>query len=83
MCSVVDCRFDMGLSQKRATEALNDCTELSDFRRGTLRSFLSWLTYDQLVAMQIDDSASHDEIVGFLDYEEKHGGDSIWAYLLL
>ena len=29
-----------------------------------------------MVAMQIDDSASHDEIVGFLDYEEKQG-DSI------
>ena len=67
----------MGLLRKRAEDALDGCAELSAFRRGGIKSFLSGLSDDQLLAMRIRDDASGDEIAGFLDREEKSGEDGL------
>ena len=67
----------MGLSRNRAEAALDGCAELGGFRRGALRSFLYALSDDELMAMQIGDSSSNDEIAGYLDREEKIAGDMI------
>ena len=73
----------MGLSRERAEAALVGCMALSDFRRGALRGFLSALSDDELIAMRIGDSASNEEIAGFLDREEKRSGDMIsWLGLV-
>ena len=64
----------MGLSRDRAESALGGCADLGGFRRGALRSFLSELSDVELIAMRIGDSASDDEIAGFLDREEKKAG---------
>ena len=63
----------MGLSRDRTESALKGCVELSKFRRGALRSFLSTLSDDALMAMRMEDGADDDEIVGFLDMEERSG----------
>ena len=63
----------MGISRERASSALDGCSEITNYRRGILRSFLARLTDVQLRAMQIDDNACHDEIVGFLDNEANLG----------
>ena len=67
----------MGLLRERAVEALDGCAELSPFRRGGIKSFLSGLSDDQLLAMRVRDDASGDEIAGFLDREEKSGEDGL------
>ena len=64
----------MGLSRDRVESALDGCTELSEFRRGALQSFLSTLSDVKLDAMRIRDDASSDQIAGFLDREEKVSG---------
>ena len=70
----------MGLSRERAGSALKCCAKLCDFRRGALKSFLNALSDDELMAMRIVDSASEDEIAGFLDGEEKRSGDLLaWS----
>ena len=69
----------MGLSRDRAESALDGCADLGGFRRGALRSFLSALSDDQLIAMRIGDSASDDEIAGFLDRDEKISGEMIFC----
>ena len=67
----------MVLSRDRAASALGGCADLSDFRRGALRSFLSSLSDNELIAMRIGDGASNDEIAGYLDGEEKRSGEMI------
>ena len=67
----------MALTRDRAESALGGCADLSDFRRGALRSFLSSLSDNELIAMRIGDGASNDEIAGYLDGEEKRSGEMI------
>ena len=61
--------------------ALEGCTEPIGYRRGALLSFLSALSDEELMAMRIKDSASNDEIAGFLDREEMRSGDMISCLL--
>ena len=58
----------MGLSRKQATAAITGCTVLNDHSRGALKGFLSIGVSDaELLALPIEDHASHDEVVGFLE----------------
>ena len=70
----------MSLSRDRARTALKGCFNLDGIRRGALWSFLAELSDDKLKAMQIDEDACNDEIVGFLDREEKRSGDMILVH---